>query len=59
MIPGGENISCAAVEHALYEHPRVAEVAAVGMPHENLGETVAVAVVFKTPGRRFRMAVCF
>ncbi|CAJ1411401.1 unnamed protein product [Effrenium voratum] len=47
IIRGGENISCAAVEHALYEHPRVAEVAAVGMPHENLGETVAVAVVFK------------
>ena len=32
---------------ALFEHPSVAEVAAVGMPHENLGETVAVAVVFK------------
>jgi len=47
IIRGGENISCAEVEQALFEHPSVAEVAAVGMPHDNLGETVAIAVVFK------------
>lgn len=47
IIRGGENISCAEVEQAIFDHPAVAEVAAVGMPHENLGETVAVAVVFK------------
>jgi len=35
---------------ALFEHPSVAEVAAVGMPHDNLGETVAIAVVFKCLG---------
>lgn len=28
----------------------MAEVAAIGLPHENLGETVAVAVVFKRLG---------
>eukprot|EP00913_Durusdinium_trenchii_P013831 g12985.t1 len=48
IIRGGENISCAEVEQAIFEHPTVAEVAAIGLPHENLGETVAVAVVFKT-----------
>merc|ERR1711972_505234 len=47
IIRGGENISCAEVEAALFEHPDVAEVAAVGVPHETLGEAVAVAVVFK------------
>merc|ERR1712187_427564 len=47
IIRGGENISCAEVEGALYEHPSVAEVAAVGVPHETLGEAVAVSVVFK------------
>lgn len=29
----------------------MAEVAAVGMPHDNLGETVAIAVVFKCLGK--------
>mmetsp|Transcript_2775 Transcript_2775/g.6902 ORF Transcript_2775/g.6902 Transcript_2775/m.6902 type:complete len:594 (-) Transcript_2775:132-1913(-) len=47
IIRGGENISCGDVEGAIYEHPSVAEVAAVGLPHETLGEIVAVAVVFK------------
>jgi len=52
IIRGGENISANEVETALYEHPDVAEVAAVGMPDDALGETVAVAIVFrkgKTP----------
>lgn len=31
----------------------MAEVAAVGMPHDNLGETVAIAVVFKCLGIHF------
>eukprot|EP00931_Biecheleriopsis_adriatica_P051461 TRINITY_DN29847_c0_g1_i1.p1 TRINITY_DN29847_c0_g1~~TRINITY_DN29847_c0_g1_i1.p1 ORF type:complete len:594 (+),score=135.83 TRINITY_DN29847_c0_g1_i1:50-1831(+) len=47
IIRGGENISCAEIEGALFEHPAVAEVAAIGVPNENLGETVAVAIVFK------------
>ncbi|CAE7195108.1 lcfA, partial [Symbiodinium natans] len=47
IIRGGENISASEVETALYEHPAVAEVAAVGMPDEVLGETVAVAIVFR------------
>ena len=41
---------CGLFGEALFEHPSVAEVAAVGMPHENLGETVAIAVVFKCLG---------
>jgi len=49
IIRGGENISCAEVEAAVFEHPSVAEVAAIGLPHEQLGEIVAAAVVFK-PG---------
>mmetsp|Transcript_59010 Transcript_59010/g.111156 ORF Transcript_59010/g.111156 Transcript_59010/m.111156 type:complete len:596 (-) Transcript_59010:35-1822(-) len=47
IIRGGENISCAEVEDACYEHPSIAEVAAVGVPHETYGEAVAVVVVFK------------
>jgi long-chain acyl-CoA synthetase len=44
VIRGGENIYCAEVEAALFEHPSVADVALVGVPHESLGEQ-AVAVV--------------
>merc|ERR1711972_373940 len=47
IIRGGENISCAEVEAALFEHPSVAEVAAIGIPDEKLGEAVGVAIVFK------------
>jgi long-chain acyl-CoA synthetase len=44
VIRGGENIYCAEVEAALFEHPAVADVAIVGIPHQRLGEQ-AVAVV--------------
>lgn len=47
IIRGGENISCAEVEAALFEHESVAEVAAFGVPDARLGEIVGVAVVFK------------
>jgi long-chain acyl-CoA synthetase len=49
VIRGGENIYCAEVEAALHEHPAVADVAIVGVPHETLGEE-AVAVVQVLPG---------
>jgi long-chain acyl-CoA synthetase len=49
VIRGGENIYCAEVEAALFEHPGVADVAIVGVPHESLGEE-AVAVVHLLPG---------
>ncbi len=45
VIRGGENIACAHVEARLREHPDVAEVAVVGLPHPDLGEEVAAAVV--------------
>jgi long-chain acyl-CoA synthetase len=45
ILRGGENVYCAEVEAALYEHPDVHEAAAFGVPHERLGEEVAAAVV--------------
>ncbi len=47
VLRGGENVSCAEVEAAVYEHPAVHEAAAFGVPHERLGEEVAVAVLPK------------
>ncbi len=42
---GGENVSSARVEGALVEHPAVARVAVIGIPHERWGEIVAAVVV--------------
>lgn len=49
IIRGGENISCAEVEAAIYEHPAVSEVAVFGLNCERLGEEPA-AVVYVHPG---------
>jgi long-chain acyl-CoA synthetase len=49
ILRGGENIFCAEVEAAIYQHPAVHEAAVFGIPHERLGEEVAAAVVAK-PG---------
>ena len=45
IIRGGENIACARVEEALLAFPGVAEVAALPLPHEKLGEQVGAVVV--------------
>ncbi|OZD59753.1 AMP-dependent synthetase [Rhodococcus sp. 06-1059B-a] len=47
VIRGGENIACAHVEHGLLGHPAVAEAAAFGVPHDDLGEELAVAVTVR------------
>jgi long-chain acyl-CoA synthetase len=50
VIRGGENISAAEIEGRLHDHPAVWEVAAIGLPHEKLGEELAVVLNFK-PGK--------
>jgi long-chain acyl-CoA synthetase len=47
VLRAGENVYCAEVEAALYEHPDVYEAAVFGVPHERLGEEVAAAIVPK------------
>jgi long-chain acyl-CoA synthetase len=49
IIRGGYNVYPREIEEALYEHPAVAEVACIGIPHPDLGEEVAAAVALK-PG---------
>jgi acyl-CoA synthetase (AMP-forming)/AMP-acid ligase II len=44
VLRGGENIYCAEVEAAIYEHPSVAEAAVFGVPDDRLGEAVGVAI---------------
>ena len=45
ILRAGENVYGAEVESAIYEHPGVHEVAVFGVPHERLGEEVAVAIL--------------
>jgi long-chain acyl-CoA synthetase len=47
VIRGGENVYCAEVEAAIYEHDAVAEAAVFGIPSDRLGEEVAAAVVLR------------
>ncbi len=49
IIRGGYNVYPRAVEDVLYAHPDVVEAAAVGVPHEVLGEEILAAVV-RRPG---------
>ncbi len=44
ILRGGENVYCAEVEAAIYEHPSIHEAAVFGIPDERLGEEVAVAI---------------
>jgi len=47
IIRAGENVYCAQVESAIYEHPAVYEAAVFGMPDERLGEEVAAAIMVR------------
>jgi long-chain acyl-CoA synthetase len=48
IIRGGYNVYPREVEEALHEHPAVAAVAVIGIPHKSLGEEVGAAVVLKS-----------
>ena len=49
IIVGGENIYPSEVEDAIHNHPKVYDVAVIGVPDERLGEVVA-AVIDPKPG---------
>jgi acyl-CoA synthetase (AMP-forming)/AMP-acid ligase II len=49
VLVGGFNVFPAEVEHALLEHPAVAQVAVVGEPDDRLGEVVVAHVVLAVP----------
>jgi fatty-acyl-CoA synthase len=50
IITGGENVSSIEVEDCLFQHPEVAEVAVIGVPHEKWGETIKALVVLRDGG---------
>lgn len=48
VIRGGENIPVAYVENALYENPKIASVAVIGIPDPRLQERACACVVLRT-----------
>ena len=50
VLRGGENIYCAEVEAALFDHPAVKETAVFAVPDDRFGEVPGAAVVCK-PGQ--------
>ena len=51
IISGGENIYPAEIESVLHDHPDVAEIAVIGVPHPKWGETPRAYIV-PVPGHR-------
>jgi acyl-CoA synthetase (AMP-forming)/AMP-acid ligase II len=49
IIRGGENIAPAEIEEVLLRHPAVADCAVVGIPDEEWGQQIAVAIVTRAP----------
>jgi long-chain acyl-CoA synthetase len=49
IVSGGVNIYPAEAEQVLVKHPAVAEVACIGLPHEEMGEQLAAVVVAADP----------
>jgi fatty-acyl-CoA synthase len=47
IVTGGENVSSLEVEACLHDHPDVADVAVIGVPHERWGESPKALVVMR------------
>jgi fatty-acyl-CoA synthase len=50
IISGGENIYCAEVENVIAGHPKVAEVALIGVPDFKWGETPLAVIIPRDAG---------
>jgi len=47
IISGGENIYPAEIEEILIKHPKISEVAVIGVPHQEWGEEIKAVVLLK------------
>ncbi|MBU2608412.1 MAG: long-chain-fatty-acid--CoA ligase [Chloroflexi bacterium] len=48
IVSGGQTIYAIEVEEVIYQHPGIAEAAVIGVPDEDLGESVKAVVVLRT-----------
>jgi acyl-CoA synthetase (AMP-forming)/AMP-acid ligase II len=56
IIRNAENISAQEVENLLYEHPTIADVAVVGVPHPATGERACAVVVLQAGETQLSLA---
>jgi cyclohexanecarboxylate-CoA ligase len=56
IIRNAENISAQEVENLLYEHPTIADVAVVGLPHPATGERACAVVVLEAGETQLSLA---
>jgi cyclohexanecarboxylate-CoA ligase len=56
IIRKGENVSAREVEELLYSHPKVGDVAVIGLPDAERGERVCAVVELALPGEPLSMA---
>lgn len=47
IVYAGENVYPAEIENVLYKHPAISEVAIIGVPDEDFGESIKAIVVLK------------
>jgi long-chain acyl-CoA synthetase len=47
VVTGGENVFTTEVENAVAQHPAVQDVAVIGIPHEEWGESVHAIVILR------------
>jgi acyl-CoA synthetase (AMP-forming)/AMP-acid ligase II len=52
VVSGGANIYPAEAEQVLMEHPAVADVGCIGVPHADMGEELKALVVLRDPAAR-------
>ncbi len=57
IIRGGENIYPREIDEVLYQHPRIAAAAVIGVPDELYGEEVAAVVVLKPEAKLSELEV--
>src|SRR5690625_135735 len=55
ILSGAINVYPAEIEEVLYKHPKIADVAVIGIPHEKWGE-VPMAIIVKREGESLEMS---